>query len=602
MENFLEEILLNKDYILFDGAMGTYLYSRGVPIGSSTMEINLSNPSLIRKIHEEYINAGVDIIKTNTWSANYSKLSQYNLENKVYEINFRAAEIAKEASKGRVLIAASIGPLSKTVEPLGGMKRNIAYQIFREQLIPLLDAGVDLILLETFQNLDELLLALKVAKEMSNIPVIPQMTFPNGFSTIYGYSVMDFAKTLENEEVFAIGVNCGLGPWHLLKSIEILRSYTSHHISAQPNAGVPKFLGDTLYYPTDPLHFSEYGIHYYRLGVRILGGCCGTTPKHIAELYSKLSMKRPKEMVIPKLKPEVEIKKWTPTLLQSSLKKFFTILVEVDPPRRLSLSKIFRALMKLRAAGVDAINIGDNPLAKPRINSIVFAHLVMENLGLETVAHFRCRDKNLLAIISDLKSAHILGVRNIVVLTGDPISIGEYPHVTPVMDIGATGVIKLMSMMNRGQMPDGSLLGESTSFYIGSVVNPNAKNLMKEIRLLKKKVKFGARYVLTQPIFQTEKLKRFIKKADLNIHYITGIILLKNEKHAIFLNDEVPGIEIPDEIITKLEEGYSGMEIAKEVLSKLLGIAQGAYIIPPARNISLAGELVEYVKSITKRL
>ena len=224
MENFLEEILLNKDYILFDGAMGTYLYSRGVPIGSSTMEINLSNPSLIRKIHEEYINAGVDIIKTNTWSANYSKLSQYNLENKVYEINFRAAEIANEASKGRVLIAASIGPLSKTVEPLGGMKRNIAYQIFREQLIPLLDAGVDLILLETFQNLDELLLALKVAKEMSNIPVIPQMTFPNGFSTIYGYSVMDFAKTLENEEVFAIGVNCGLGPWHLLKSIEILRS------------------------------------------------------------------------------------------------------------------------------------------------------------------------------------------------------------------------------------------------------------------------------------------------------------------------------------------------------------------------------------------
>jgi homocysteine S-methyltransferase len=597
---------LREGVIVCDGAMGTMLYSKGIFINRCFDELNLSQPDMVAEIHREYFKAGAEILETNTFGANRFKLRLHGLERKVREINERGAEIAREACDSKVYIAGSIGPIGKPLEPSGRIRQQEAFDAFAEQAQALIEGGVDLIVLETISDLNEMLTAIDALRSLSDIPLVAQMTIGDDTRTPYGDPPEKVAKTLMRTEVDVIGYNCSVGPRVMLEAIKVLSRYASNlMISAQPNAGAPQSIEDRFIYLTSPEYIAEYGRRFVESGVTMIGGCCGTTPAHIKALKNALSSLRPTRTSFPDIEvgderqAEVEV---TPTEKKSPLAekmmKGFVSSVEIAPPRGTDLSQVMLGAELLHDGGIDAINIPDGPRASARMSPMALAVKIKRKVGIETILHYCCRDRNLLGMQSDLLGGYALGLRNVLIITGDPPKLGDYPDATAVFDIDSIGLVRMTNLLNRGMDLAGNPIGAPSSFFIGVGANPGAYNFDREIRRFHEKVEAGAEYVMTQPIYDPRYLERFIGAIkEIDIPILVGILPLASHANAEFLHNEVPGMSIPDPIRERMRRAGSGkaaidegVRIAREALEAARGMekVRGVYIMPPFERYELA--------------
>ncbi len=595
-EKFLDR--LGKGAVLFDGGIGTELYKKGVFINNCFEEMNLSNPALIKQVHEEYRKAGSEVIETNTFGANRFKLKPFQLAGKLYEINFEGAKLARQVAGDGIYVAGAVGPLGVQIEPLGPVSRNEARKYFSEQIRPLVDGGVDLILLETFIYPDELLQAVKAVREVCSLPVIAQMTIDEDGSSLTGAEPEVMIKELEEFGADVIGANCTVGPQVMLRWLENVRQYTDMPISVMPNAGKPKNIDGRNIYLTSPEYLGEYAKHYIQAGANIIGGCCGTGPEHISKMRNMLNAIKPEvrrsriQIVKEKLPEDVEV---IPRAKKSRLARrladgHFAKFVEILAPRGVSAEKELEKAREMNYCGIDVINIPDGPRASARMSAISLAVLMQREIGIETVLHYVCRDRNVIGMQSDLLGAYALGLKNILAITGDPPKLGNYPDATAVFDVDAIGLVNVLDRLNHGRDIAGNPIGNPTGFYVGVGVNPGAINLEHELSRLDWKVEAGAEYIITQPVFDLEVFERFIEKIQhIKIPIIAGLWPLTSIRNAEFMNNEIPGIDVPDNILQRMRKHSGSKEdsmkegilIAKETLESMLGHIQGIQISAP---------------------
>lgn len=604
--------------MLCDGAMGTLLFARGVPYQHCFDEVNLSNPKLVQQIHQDYIQAGAEIIETNTFGANPMKLATHGLEGKTREINFRGAKIAREAREivGKpTFVAGSIGPLGKPLAPIGKITKAEALDFFRQQAEALLEGGVDLFIVETMVNLEEMKQAVLAIKEICELPIVAQMTFTEEGKTIMGNTPEEVVGELESFQVDVIGANCSVGPVGIFEVVERILAKTKLKVSAQPNAGLPRLVDGRFIYFSTPEYFAEYAAKFAAAGVNIVGGCCGTTPHHIGAMCEALQTfreSRPTGAVsastitvsIPKT-DRVEIITPAPSEISEFARKLteneFVVSVELDPPKGVNPEKLLEAAKAIKKAGADACNIGDSPMARVRMSCLALAYLIKEKVGLETVLHFTSRDRNLMGIQSDLVGAHALGIRNILCITGDPPSLGDYAHATAVYDVDSIGLAKIIAKLNQGTDVAGNSIGSPTSFFIGVGVNPGEENISREIDRFQQKIESGAQYTFTQILYDVRILERFLKLVGkIQIPIILGILPLHSYKHAEFLHNEVPGITIPEHLRERMrragEKGaQEGIKMAKEIFHQAKGMVDGVYLMPSYGRYQEVLEIVEEV-------
>ena len=592
---FLER--LAKGPLLCDGAMGTQLYARGVSFDRCFDELNLTRPELVRGIHLDYIRAGAEIIETNTFGANAVRLAKHRLEDKVREINRRGAQIARECAVRAdqpVLVAGSVGPLGKPVEPYGPITPEQARRAFAEQVEGLVEGGVDLLIIETFSDLREMELAIAAARSVASIPIIAQMTFNEDGVTLRGDDPVTIVTRLEQLGVEVVGANCSVGSQPMLAVVEKMAPVSGKPLSAQPNAGFPAYIEGRFVYLSSPEYMAEYARRMVEAGAVIVGGCCGTTPEHIARMREAIQDLRPPELrrkgvqisfPTPEPVPVVEVE---PTELARRLERKFVITVEVDPPKGFDLSRLLPKLEALRDSEVvDAINVADSPRAQARMSALAMAGLIQNRLGMETILHLACRHRNLVALHSELLGAHAMGVRNVFVVMGDPPRIGDYPDATAVADIVPSRLVQLIKAFNRGEDLGGRPIEQPTSFFVGVAFNPNAENLDRELKALEKKVDAGADFLLTQPVYDPEVLERVLQRIGaFPVPVIMGVLPLYGHRHAEFLHHEVPGIHVPEAVRRRMREAGKeglavGVELARELLSAVRDHVHGAYIMPP---------------------
>jgi methionine synthase I (cobalamin-dependent)/5,10-methylenetetrahydrofolate reductase len=608
LDPFLER--LKKGVMLCDGAMGTLLYSRGIGFEHPFDELNLSKPGMVQKVHQDYIKAKAEIIETNTFGGNRFRLSAHGLQGKLKQINFKGARIAREAREIEgepVFVAGSIGPLGKPLAPIGKITLRQAQDTFQEQAEALLEGGVDLFIVETFSDLNEIKEAIKGIRKVSQLPIIAQMTFSEEGLTLMGHTPEEIAKELEKMKVEVMGVNCSVGPQRVLDVIYQMKKVTSLNLSAQPNAGFPRFVDGRFIYLSSPEYFAIYARRFLGAGVGILGGCCGTTPEHIqamSEVLQEGESSLNEEVAIIEVEKKTEEKDSAVELVEtlsfeSKLKEKFVISVELDPPRGVNPKKILRQTQMIKDKGIDAVNIADSPMARVRMSCLSLAALVKEKIGLEVILHLTCRDRNLMGLQSDLIGAHALGIRSILAITGDPPRLGDYPHATAVFDVDSIGLVKIIRRLNQGTDWAGNSIGSPTSFCIGVGVNPTALDFEKEMERLKLKVEAGAKFIFTQPLFDIEILKRFLDKAEgVSTPVLAGLLPLHSFRHAEFLHHEVPGISIPQDVRDRMkkakEKGIEeGILITREFLEQIKESVSGVYLIPSFGKIELALEVVE---------
>jgi homocysteine S-methyltransferase len=607
--------MLAEGVVLFDGAMGTMLYDRGVFINRCFDEINISNPGLVAGIHSEYIDAGAGVIETNTFGANRFKLALHGLDDNLREINIAGAETAMRASDGRVLVAGAIGPLGIRIEPWGPTSNKEAEDAFAEQATALLEGGVDIFVLETFADLNEIHQAINGVRSVTDLPIVAQMTLQQDGLGLYGTEPAEFAARLDGWDVDVVGVNCSVGPRVMLEAIEKISGEVSKWISAQPNAGIPQSVDGRNIYMTSPEYMAEYARRFVKAGARIIGGCCGTTPAHIraiAEVLKTVSPGSVGRTVRHAVEKHPEVSSAVPLSEKSSLARKiasgeFVKMVEMVPPRGGNPGKVLEAASLLASESVDAINIPDSPRASSRMSPLALAVLIERESGIETVLHYCCRDRNILGMQSDILGAHALGLRNILVITGDPIKTGDYPDATAVFDIDSIGLTNVIHHLNRGMDIGGRHLDEPTAFLTGVGVNPGAMDFEEEMKRFYWKVDAGAEFAVTQPVFDTDLLERFIEyieKNDLHIPVIAGIWPLISFKNAEFMNNELPGVSVPDWIMRKMSEAgggkeamRTGVEIAAGLLCKVLPIIDGAQVSAPFNRYSLALDVLAEARS-----
>jgi homocysteine S-methyltransferase len=660
---------LRQGILLCDGAMGTMLYARAAePVvhGRCFDELVLTEPGLVQAIHREYIDAGAHIIETNSFGANAAKLSAYGLDGKVREINFRAAKLALEARElaGRqTYVAGAVGPTGQLALPIGGNDDERLADLrafFREQITALADGGVDLLVLETFPNLAELRQAVLAAREVCELPVIAQMTFSEDGVTLSGESPAMVARALAELGVDGIGSNCSVGPAGIEETLaemtaELGSDAERFILSAQPNAGLPARVENRFLYAANPPYFAAFARRMAEAGVRLIGGCCGTTPAHIAAMREALAdvlpmTSRPMLPVRPIASPApisgtVEradaatgsgpSASEAPTRLRRELEAGrFVVSVELDPPKGLNPRKILDGARYLRSLGVQFINVADSPMARVRMSCLALARLLQDSLDIETIIHFTTRDRNLMAIQSDLLGAHALEVHNILALTGDPVRAGNYPNLTGVWDVDSIGLIRILRGMNAGQDAGGAALGRQANFHIGAALNLNMEDapinvaterarrkLMEdehpdteshaehqhphltetelELHRLRHKLDAGAQYIMTQPIYDLAPLEQLARSfGPVPVPIILGVMPPHSARHAEFLHNEVPGITVPEELRARLREaGDRGrevsIELAYEVISqaRAKGLIQGCYLVPSYGRYDLVGEL-----------
>ena len=607
--------LLDSDVIhVVDGAMGTMLYAKGVYINRCYDELNLSNPDLVREIHTEYIRAGADIIETNTFGATAHKLQQYGLEANMHEINAIAAKLAREAAKDRVYVAGAIGPLGLRIEPYGPTSFDEAKEMFRAQAVALLEGGVDLFVVETFSDVSEIREAIRAIRELCDLPIIAQMTIMTDGNTLFGTTPEVFTERLDQWGADVIGLNCGVGPAIILNALEKMRAVTKKKLAAQPNAGLPRDVQGRQFYMCSPEYMSKFAKRFIQAGAKFIGGCCGTTPSHIKLIADAVRAASPRaqrvttsapahvEQITPtdiKVVPPEERSKWGAKIAHGE----FVTSVEVLPPKGVDAKKTLDSIRLLKDAGVDGVNIPDGARAQSRMSAMATAVLVEQQIGLESVLHYCCRDRNLLGMMSDLLGAAALGLRNILVITGDPPKMGPYPDATAVFDIDSIGLTNMVNKLNHGLDLGNNPIGEPTAFCIGVGVNPGAINLDEEIKRFEWKVEAGAQYAITQPVFDTDQLRGFLKRIEhVRIPIIAGIWPLVSYRNAEFLHNEVPGVRVTPSIMERMrvastvskEAGRDeGLKIARESLLEVRDVIQGVQVSAPFGNVKYALEVFE---------
>jgi homocysteine S-methyltransferase len=593
--------------------MGTMLYAHGVPFNHCFDEMNLSRPEIVLNIHRAYVEAGAEILETNTFGANRIKLAEHQLADRIREINAAGVALAQQVRResGRsVYIAASVGPLGQHLTPLGKLTPSEANAAFREQIAALAEAGADLLILETFSALDELREAVLAARAVCHLPIIASATFAQDGRTLLGHTPMEVVTTLRELKVDVIGVNCSTGPSGVLSVIEqMLPAVDRIPLLAQPNAGWPQHYQQRLIYPAAPAYFADYTRRFLQKGVTIIGGCCGTTPEHIRAMRramdAVLAGQAPAEptiwpgIAIPESEPPAPSLPIGPTRLAQKLQQGkFVITVEVDPPKGFNPERILAGARLLRDAGADVINVADSPMARMRMSPWAIAHLIQAETGVETVLHFPTRGRNLLRVQGDLLAAHALGVRNVFVVMGDPPSIGDYPQATDAYDLAPSGLVQLIKeRFNQGIDQAGNPIGQPTSFFVGVALSMDAPDPRREIKVFQRKIKAGADFALTQPIYDVEILHRFREQFGPSpIPILVGILPLYNVRHAEFLQNEVPGIHIPEPVLERLRQAANpateGIRIAQEIALAVREIAQGIYIMPPFGRFDVAAEVM----------
>jgi homocysteine S-methyltransferase len=604
----LRDLLSDGRAHVCDGAMGTMLYSKGVFINVCYDEVNLKSPELVKEVHRAYVKAGAEILETNTFGANPVKLRQYGLAEQTHEINRRAAELAREAADGRALVLGAIGPLGVRIEPFGETAREEALELFKTQAQGLAAGGVDGFIIETFADLDEVLQALAAVRASSDLPVFAQMTITEDGTTPYGTDVESVARALDAAGAEVIGLNCSVGPQGILEAIERMARVTTRPLSALPNAGLPREIGDRKMYMASPEYMGSYAKKLVEAGARFVGGCCGTTPEHIKAVTSFVASVSPRQVMVAVTTPAeapsavepvplAERSNWGRKLAAGE----FLTTVEIVPPKGVDPGAMLSSVRALKGAGVDAVNVPDGPRAQSRMGALMTALLIEREVGIETVIHYCCRDRNLLSMLSDLLGAAAHRLQNLLIITGDPPKMGPYPEATAVFDIDSIGLTNLVNRLNHGLDPGGNAIGAPTSFVIGVGVNPGAMDLERELRRFAWKVDAGAEFAVTQPVFDPEQLERFLQRVEsYRIPIVAGIWPLVSLRNAEFLANEVPGVSVPASIIERMraaqEKGKDaavaeGVAIAREMLARVRHLVQGAQVSAPFGRVPVALEV-----------
>ena len=618
MNNFRE--FLQEDRVrVFDGAMGTMIYNKGVYINRSYDELNLSSPDLITDIHREYLKAGAEIIETNTFGASRLKLAQQGMDDRLTEINIAAVKLARKAiesgARHDAFIAGAISPLGVRIEPYGPTSVDEAREMFREQAQALLEGGIDCFVLETFHDLAEIEQAIKAIREIASVPIFAQMTINDQLLTAYGTPLEVITtrldKLLDTEGIDVLGLNCSVGPNAILAAIDKIRPLTTRRLSAQPNAGNPRDVQGRQMYMASPEYMAKFSKRLINSGAKFVGGCCGTTPDHIKLIVDAVRALSPGRRSVNAITVEEQSVQVEPIPLAERSKLAYKVAhnqfitsVEIVPPKGIDPAKMLEGVRKLKEAGVDAVNVPDGPRAQTRMGALAVSLLIEQQVGMEAVTHYCCRDRNLLGMLSDLLGAAALGLHNFLIITGDPPKMGPYPDATAVFDIDAIGLTNLVNRLNHGLDPGGNPIGKPTSFFIGVGVNPGALDLDHEIRRFEWKVEAGAEYAITQPVFDVAQLKRFLKRIEhCRIPIVPGIWPLTSFRNAEFLNNEVPGVDVPPKILERMrkcEDGAAalaeGVKIAQEMLAEVRPFVQGVQVSAPFGKIPHALEVFEVLK------
>ena len=615
--NLCEKIKSGKP-LLSDGAMGTMLHQRGIAFEGCFDALNLSQPGLVADLHREYIEAGSQIIQTNTFGANRYKLAQHALSDKLVEINTAGVELARRAvlaSFKEVLIAGDVGPLGVRLAPFGRVQPEEARAAFAEQIGALANAGADLIIIETMTDLYEIVEAVKAAKSAApQLPVVASMTFTRDNRTLLGDTPAKVARQIQEAGADVIGINCSGGPHQLLSILSQMKaSFPEGLFSVMPNAGWPEQVEGRIMYPAAPDYFGDYALSFWQAGACLIGGCCGTTPAHIKAMAERLAATPSISITSPALtidnlnRPGQE-EVLPPTQLAQNLKNGkFVIAVEMDPPKGLSTAKLIAGASLLREAGADVIDVADSPMARMRMSPWAVCSLIQRRIGIETVLHFPTRGRNLLRVQGDLLAAHALEVRNIFVVMGDPTSIGDYPGANDNYDLVPSGLIKLIKQeFNAGLDHAGADIGQPTHFFVGCALNLNPPNLTDELKNLKRKLKAGADFILTQPIYHAGLVDRFLaayeaENGPLGVPLIAGLLPLASARHAAFLQQEVPGIDIPEDVRRQMEESgtqgaVTGIRLVVELVDQIREKVQGVYLMPAFHRYDHAAEIIEKIR------
>ncbi len=593
---------LRQEILIGDGAMGTLLYSRGVSLDANFEHLNLVQPEQVQQVHADYIAAGANLIETNTFGANAIRLGAIGLAHKVHAINLAGARLARAAAGDSVLVAGSVGPLGRSRGDNLPLSTAEQTSCFQQQMDALVEGDVDLLLLETFADLSELETALGVAVALG-LPTIAQFALLEGGRTRDGFSAEQAARRLTAAGAAMIGVNCGAGPRELLQVLQRLAAATELPLSAFPNSGFPEYVDGRSIYLSTPEYFSTRAKEMVAAGATLIGGCCGTGPEHIQALATALcDVPPPPPRTVKVSEPEPEFR----TVPVEGLwlqRHDVPVTVELDPPCSLDCDRLLAAARQLVAAGVSAINLSENPLARIRMGNIALASRMHAQSGAEVIVHVTGRDRNLIGLHSELLGAHLLGLRNILAVTGDPVSVSGEAGATSVFDVNSVGLLELLSAMNAGHTLYGQDIGAPTRFFNGAALNPNA-NLLGQLTKLRKKIAAGARFVQTQPIYSQEVLEAMLAAtSDVEVPILIGIMPLVSERNAEFLHNEVPGIVLPESVRQRMrgtsgEPGRrEGMTIACELIDAARGRVDGYYLMPPFGRVELALELLEYIRT-----
>jgi len=598
-----------------DGAMGTMLYERGVFVHVCYDELNATQPDLVREIHAAYLAAGADVLETNTFGANPVKLSSFGLDADTERLNTAAAALARGVAGDTASVAGAIGPLGIRIEPFGPTAREEAEAFFGRQVDGLLAGDVDGFILETFADIEELAAALRAVRTRSTLPIIAQMTIGETGLTAYGTEVEAVARRLTELEADVVGLNCAVGPAAMLEAIERMAAVTDRPLSAQPNAGIPREVGDRKIYLASPEYMARYARRFIEAGARFVGGCCGTTPEHIARIRSQVTTVQPRRSSEAVATAAVQApagvepvplahrSRWGESLARGA----FTVSVETLPPRGWQADDLIRAARDLQAAGVHALALLDTPRAEGRMGVLPTAMLVQRDVGLETLVHYTCRDRNMLSMLADLLGAAAMGLRNLLLVTGDAPTMGPYPDSTAVFDIDSIGLTNVAHRLNHGLDPGNNPIGPPTRFVIGVAANHAALDLEREASRFYWKVDAGAEFAITQPVFDVAPLAAFLDRVrDFRIPVLASIWPLASLRTAEYLANEVPGVQVPSAVIERMRAAQArgreaaaaeGLAIAREVLAAIHPLVQGVQIVAPFGEIgpalTLAKEVVE---------
>ena len=609
MPNFRE--LLNDGRVhVFDGAMGTVLYGRGVFVNVCYDELNLRSPDLIRDIHRDYVKAGAEVLETNTFGANPLKLAHYGLAAETEAINAGAARLAREAAGTRAAVVGAIGPLGVRIEPYGETAIAEAEAAFGQQVAGLLDGGVDGFILETFGDVSELGAAVSAVRSRSDLPIVAQMTIGTDGKTHYGTDPQTFGPRLQAMGVDVIGVNCSVGPAGVLEAVEKLAKVVTLPISAQPNAGLPREVEDRKIYMASPEYMGQYAKWIVEAGARFVGGCCGTTPEHIREIAKFVQSVSPRHQPVAGTAaaplpatalPPVPFGERSRLAAKLAAGEFITT-VEIVPPKGVNPAPMFDQCRQLKAAGVDAVNVPDGPRAQSRMGALLSGVMIQREVGIESVVHYACRDRNLLGMLSDLLGAAAAGLNNLLIVTGDPPKMGPYPDATAVFDIDAIGLTNLVARLNRGLDPGANPLGGTTRFLIAVGANPTAADRDRELRRFAWKVEAGAELAITQPVFDIDQLDRFLKDVEqYHIPVVAGIWPLVSLRNAEFLANEVPGVSVPDAVLDRMRRASAagkdaalaeGVCIAREMIAAVRSRVRGVQVSAPMGRVPVVLEVL----------